>query len=332
MSGTNQLRPGAKGASVAVGREAVTRAGAGPLLFKHADGTEYLAWKVRAPAVIEIEEGEEVQLGGEGSGSFTNDTGGGLEIGDVVVLSGDTVITTTTPQDTRPVGVVTMGGADGDPILVQFFGPVAYVRVTAAVTAGAYAETSTTAGAATENSTRRTGSFGIYLTAGTTPSVMLFGIPDATEAASTGSYDPIVVVTAGAAQTLDLAEGRFFDVTLTDDCTLTFSNAPEPAQLWQYLIAIRQGGAGSYTVTWPASVLWADDNGLPTGTAPTLFTAIGAQNDFLLSTVDGGTTYGASMLGGAGAATTRWELAVIAGSPPDSLYASGDWLYIEVPV
>ncbi len=27
----------------------------------------------------------------------------------------------------------------------------------------------------------------------------------------------------------------------------------------------------------------------------------------------------------------RWELAVIPGSPPDSLYADGDWLYILVP-
>jgi hypothetical protein len=27
----------------------------------------------------------------------------------------------------------------------------------------------------------------------------------------------------------------------------------------------------------------------------------------------------------------RWELAVIPGSPPDSLYADGDWLYIWVP-
>ena len=28
--------------------------------------------------------------------------------------------------------------------------------------------------------------------------------------------------------------------------------------------------------------------------------------------------------------TCRWELAVIPGSPPDSLYADGDWLYICV--
>lgn len=27
----------------------------------------------------------------------------------------------------------------------------------------------------------------------------------------------------------------------------------------------------------------------------------------------------------------RWELAVIPGSPPDTLYADGDWLYIFVP-
>jgi hypothetical protein len=32
-----------------------------------------------------------------------------------------------------------------------------------------------------------------------------------------------------------------------------------------------------------------------------------------------------------GSASGRWELAVIPGSPPDSLYADGDWLYIFVP-
>ncbi len=31
-----------------------------------------------------------------------------------------------------------------------------------------------------------------------------------------------------------------------------------------------------------------------------------------------------------GATAGRWELAVIPGSPPDSLYADGDWLYILV--
>ncbi len=30
-------------------------------------------------------------------------------------------------------------------------------------------------------------------------------------------------------------------------------------------------------------------------------------------------------------ATGRWELAVITGSPPDPLYAGGDFLYIFVP-
>jgi hypothetical protein len=34
---------------------------------------------------------------------------------------------------------------------------------------------------------------------------------------------------------------------------------------------------------------------------------------------------------GAGATAGRWELAVITGSPPDPLYADGDFLYIFVP-
>ncbi len=47
-------------------------------------------------------------------------------------------------------------------------------------------------------------------------------------------------------------------------------------------------------------------------------------------TKNGGTNYSAAVIGPL-TTTGRWELAVIPGSPPDSLYASGDWLYIFVP-
>jgi hypothetical protein len=165
-----------KPAAVEAGQSAGSRSGAGPLLFRRPDGTEYLAWKVRVPSVVEIEPGIEAQLGGEGSGNFGNGNAiDAMAVGDVVVIVGTTVEHTTTPQDTRPVGVCLTGGNAGDQVLVQVSGVCPLVNVTAPVTAENYAETSGTAGLATENATPRAGSFGQYLTPGTTPSILLFG-------------------------------------------------------------------------------------------------------------------------------------------------------------
>lgn len=105
-----------------------------------------------------------------------NDTGAALAEGDVVVVKSNGKLgTTTTAQDTRPVGVCLddIDAAETGP--VQFFGPVDLVNVTAAVTAGRYAETSTTARKATESTTRRQGSFAFFTSAGTAPSAFLFG-------------------------------------------------------------------------------------------------------------------------------------------------------------
>ena len=57
----------------------------------------------------------------------------------------------------------------------------------------------------------------------------------------------------------------------------------------------------------------------------------GEFNHVTVTTLDGGASYGAALDNGGGGASGRWELAVIPGSPPDSLYADGDWLYIFVP-
>lgn len=122
---------------------------------------------------------------GAGAGSvvafYTNSSGVALIAGDVVIVNSgadQSITTTTTAQSTVTVGVVAddiAAGAIG-PVLTQ--GIAALVNTTASVTRGRYAETSTTTKKATENATRRTGSFGVYLTGGTTPSAYLFGVPD----------------------------------------------------------------------------------------------------------------------------------------------------------
>lgn len=129
--------------------------------------------------IVEISDGV-VQVSSEAHiGHFKNNSDTAFEEGDVVVIdeTGDKSITfTTTAQDTRPVGVVQEDIAPGDTGLVAWSGDVPFVKVTAAVTRGYYAETSTTQGQATQNATLRTGSFGIFLTDGTAPAVHLFGL------------------------------------------------------------------------------------------------------------------------------------------------------------
>lgn len=84
--------------------------------------------------------------------------------------------------------------------------------------------------------------------------------------------------------TIDLDVANAFDLTLTDDCTLTFDNA-QAGVLCSFSLWLRQDATGGRTVTWPASVVWSE------GTAPTLSTAASTYDILVFMTVDGGTTW-----------------------------------------
>lgn len=111
---------------------------------------------------------------------------------------------------------------------------------------------------------------------------------------NTGGEQALLVTesTAGSTYAIDCSLGNTFDITLTANCTLSIVNPPPSGVDAHIVIVLRQGGAGSYTVTWPGSVDWQDTDGTTGGSAPTLWTAVGAQDDIELSTVDGGTTWG----------------------------------------
>ena len=64
--------------------------------------------------------------------------------------------------------------------------------------------------------------------------------------------------------TVDWSSGNIHTLTLTGNCTLTFT-APSPA-LGALTLLLTQDGTGSRTVTWPGTVKWSG------GTAPTLTT------------------------------------------------------------
>jgi len=85
---------------------------------------------------------------------------------------------------------------------------------------------------------------------------------------------------SGAADTINWKVGNKQKSTLTANCTYTFTAPSGPCNV---LLRIIQGGSGSYTVTWPATVKWAN------ATAPTLSTSVGAID--IVSFYYDGTSY-----------------------------------------
>jgi len=125
----------------------------------------------------------------------------------------------------------------------------------------------------------------------------------------------------GSTETFDPTDGNVQKGTLDVDCTFTL-NAPTgsgASTLELYLTST----TGAETVTWPGSVVW------PGGTAPTLGTGgAGSVDRIILETLDGGTTWYGTQVGGGSSFTAGGDLsgtstsqtvAKINGSPLGSL-------------
>lgn len=103
-----------------------------------------------------------------------------------------------------------------------------------------------------------------------------------THGLSTGLVTDVIntVDTSGASQTIPAPTTAGVSyITLTASCTLTFPTAVAGQSL---TIILKQGGSGSYTVTWPVSIIKWDG-----GVAPTLTTAVGAIDIFGFFCADG---------------------------------------------
>ena len=95
-----------------------------------------------------------------------------------------------------------------------------------------------------------------------------------------------VVASAGTATyTFDLSTSNNWDITMTGNPTLAFSNPPASGILQAITVLFRQDGSGNRTLTYPASVKWTD------GVSPVLATAANKVDVLTFFTVDGGTTY-----------------------------------------
>ena len=76
---------------------------------------------------------------------------------------------------------------------------------------------------------------------------------------------------SGTAITIDWSRGDWQRVTLTGNCTFTFSNMVDGMR---YTLELIQDATGSRTVTWPGAVVWSG------GIAPTL-TTTASKRDFI---------------------------------------------------
>lgn len=72
---------------------------------------------------------------------------------------------------------------------------------------------------------------------------------------------------------------------MTENTTFTLSNPSPTGKLCQIVIRIKQAGAGSLTVTWPATVTWGG------GSAPVMTATADAIDKYTLATDDEGTTW-----------------------------------------
>jgi hypothetical protein len=94
------------------------------------------------------------------------------------------------------------------------------------------------------------------------------------------------VASAGTATyTFDLSTSNNWDITMTGNPTLAFSNPPPSGTLQAITVLFRQDGTGNRTLTYPASVKWTDN------IAPVLATGANKVDVLTFFTVDGGTTY-----------------------------------------
>lgn len=92
---------------------------------------------------------------------------------------------------------------------------------------------------------------------------------------------------SGASKTLDFTVGNKQKITLTDNCTFTFTAPGGPCNL---ILKLVQDGTGSRNPTWPATVKWAG------GAEPTWSTAADAV-DIVSFYYDGTNYYGAANTG-----------------------------------
>ena len=106
------------------------------------------------------------------------------------------------------------------------------------------------------------------------------------------SEEAVTVTQSSGTVTLDLAQGNFFEFTLTANVTgWTFSNLATSGTASSWIIKITQHASSAKTVAYPSAVKWA------VGADHVMSTATGAIDIVSMFTIDGGTTIYANEVG-----------------------------------
>ena len=92
--------------------------------------------------------------------------------------------------------------------------------------------------------------------------------------------------------TIDYESSNVFELTLTGNCTYTFSNPPASGVAGSFTLIQKQDATGNRTVTWPASVKWNDGEriGAPLG-APVGATQANGIAVYTFLTTDAGNVW-----------------------------------------
>ena len=108
-----------------------------------------------------------------------------------------------------------------------------------------------------------------------------------------GISEEAVTVTQGSATvTLDLAQGNFFEFTLTENVTgWTFSNLASSGTASSWIIKITQHASSAKTVAYPAAIKWAG------GTDHVMSTTNNAVDIVSMFTFNNGTDIYANIVG-----------------------------------
>lgn len=124
-------------------------------------------------------------------------------------------------------------------------------------------------------------------TIATASTVNLNGVINAYSVRASGKTGDVGI---SGTYTMDCSLFNNWTLTVTGATTLAFSNIPSAGRTFTALIIITQGGGGSIA-SFPSGTTW------PGAVAPTLSTTSARTDIFQLTTVNGGTTWYASVVG-----------------------------------
>ena len=98
--------------------------------------------------------------------------------------------------------------------------------------------------------------------------------------------EPVVAVgNVGANRTFTLGSGNYFTATLDQNSTFVFDYGTAPAGSVAFILQLKNGTGGPFSITWPASIKW------PAGVTPTRTTTDGRTDIWTFITTDGGTNW-----------------------------------------